>query len=73
MTINNNTIVDTLGNTDGCRSDFDPLFGFGIYIDNFSRNVTITGNNISNSTASGILFRNSTGSTTGNTLYNNGN
>jgi hypothetical protein len=72
VTINNNTIVDTLGNTHGCRSDFDPLFGFGIYIDNFSRNVTVRGNSVTNSTANGILFQNSTGSMTGNMLYNNG-
>jgi hypothetical protein len=67
-----NLILDTLGNTDGCRSDFDPLFGFGLYIDNFSRDVSLNGNSVINSTATGVLFQNSTGSLTGNTLYNNG-
>ena len=72
LTFDGNIIVDTKGNTDGCRSDFDALFGFGLYIDNYSRNVTVTGNTIINSTVHGILFQNSTGSVTGNTLYNNG-
>ena len=72
LTFNANIIVDTSGNTDGCKSDFDALFGFGLYIDHFSRNVVVTGNTIINSTVHGILFQDSTGSVTNNTLYNNG-
>jgi uncharacterized repeat protein (TIGR01451 family) len=72
LVFHENIIVDTIGNTDGCRSDFDDLFGFGLYIDNYSRNVAVSGNTIINSTVHGILFQNSTGSVTGNTLYNNG-
>lgn len=72
LTFDGNIIVDTLGNTDGCRSDFDALFGFGLYIDNYSRNIAVTGNTIIDSTVHGILFQNSTGTVTGNTLYNNG-
>jgi hypothetical protein len=67
-----NLILDTLGNTDGCRSDFDPLFGFGLYIDNFSRDISLSGNSVISATTTGILFQNSTGSITGSTLYNNG-
>lgn len=67
-----NLILDTLGNTDGCRSDFDPLFGFGLYVDNFSRDVSLSSNSVISATATGILFQNSTGSVNGNTLYNNG-
>ncbi|PKN93179.1 MAG: hypothetical protein CVU44_12180 [Chloroflexi bacterium HGW-Chloroflexi-6] len=72
LTFNANIILDTSGNTDGCKSDFDALFGFGLYIDNYSSNVIVTGNTIANSTVHGILFQNSTGSVTNNTLYNNG-
>ncbi len=67
-----NLILDTLGNTDGCRSDFDPLFGFGLYVDNYSRDITLSGNAVISATATGVLFQNSTGSVTGNTIYNNG-
>lgn len=73
LTFNQNIIVDTTGNTDGCQADFDSLFGFGFYIDNYSRSININGNTVINSTAHGILFQNSTGSATNNTLYNNGN
>ena len=72
LVFNANLIRDTIGNTDGCKSDFDALFGFGLYIDNYSRDTVVTGNTIINSTVHGILFQNSTGSVTNNTLYNNG-
>lgn len=68
-----NILLDTTGNTDGCKSNFDALFGFGFYIDNYSRSITLSGNTVINSTAHGILFQNSTGSISNNTLYNNGN
>jgi hypothetical protein len=44
---------------------------FGFYIDNYSRNVTLTGNSVISSTVHGVLYQRSTGSMTGNTLYNN--
>lgn len=72
LTFTENIIVDTLGNTDGCHSDYDALFGFGLYLDNYSRDVAVTGNTIINTTVHGILFQRSTGSVTDNTLYNNG-
>ncbi|HAE60488.1 MAG TPA: hypothetical protein DCG54_13540, partial [Anaerolineae bacterium] len=72
LTFNANIILDTIGNTDGCKSDFDALFGFGLYIDHYSRDVVVTGNTVINSTVHGILFQDSTGSVTNNTLYNNG-
>lgn len=71
LTIDGNIILNTVGNTNGCRSDFDALFGFGLYIDNFSRAVTIINNTIVNSTVHGILLQNSTGAVAANTLYNN--
>jgi len=72
LAFNTNIITGTLGNTDGCRDDFDPLFGFGFYIDNYSRNITLNGNTVAGSTAHGILFQNSTGVAANNSLYNNG-
>ncbi len=71
LSFTDNIILDTIGNTDGCRSDFKALFGFGLYIDNFSRDISITGNTIQGSTAAGILIQNSTAGINGNTLYNN--
>jgi uncharacterized repeat protein (TIGR01451 family) len=71
LTFTENIIVDTIGNTDGCRDDFDTLFGFGLYIDHYSRNITVNGNTIISSTVHGILYQNSTGVVMDNTLYNN--
>ncbi|HNT23910.1 MAG TPA: hypothetical protein PKM21_06075 [Anaerolineales bacterium] len=72
LSFTQNMIINTIGNTDGCRDDFDALFGFGFYIDNYSRNIVISGNTVIGSTAHGILFQNSTGTADNNTLYNNG-
>ncbi len=73
LTFSQNIVVNTTGNTDGCQSNFDALFGFGFYIDNYSQNIALDGNTVINSTAHGILFQSSTGKVTNNTLYNNGN
>ncbi len=69
----NNVILYTIGNTDGTQADFRPLFGFGIYLDSFSRNITTRGNTVAFSTASGILYQNSTGLIENNILYHNAN
>jgi parallel beta-helix repeat protein len=66
-----NIILNVTGNTDGCRDDFDALFGFGFYIDHYSRNVSIQNNTVSGATVHGILYQNSTGQISNNTLYNN--
>jgi uncharacterized repeat protein (TIGR01451 family) len=42
-----------------------------LYIDHGSRDVTINNNTIVSSTVHGILYQDSTGTVTGNTLYNN--
>ncbi len=74
ITIEDNIVVDTIGNTDGCREDYlAPLFGFGIYTDHYARNVVVSDNTVIGGSAGGILFWwRSTGTVTGNTLYNNG-
>lgn len=71
LTITENIIVAPIGVTDGCRSDFDAQFGFGLYIDHDSANVTMTGNTVISATASGILYQDSTGAAQDNILFAN--
>ena len=66
-----NIIIDTLGNTDGCHSDYQALLGFGFYIDHYSRDVALTGNTVIGSSVHGVLYQNSSGSIINNTLYDN--
>ena len=67
----NNLILNTIGNTDGTAPAFREPFGFGIYVDNFSRNITTRGNTVAYSSASGILYQNSTGLVENNTVFRN--
>ncbi len=71
LSFDHNLILNTLGNTDGCIETYKPLFGFGLYIDHYSRDVSITGNTLVNATVGGILYQNSTGTVQDNVLYNN--
>lgn len=71
LTFRSNIIVDTPGNTDGCHPDYKGLFGFGLYIDNYSRDVLLDGNTVISSTVAGILYQHSTGTARNNVLYNN--
>lgn len=71
LVVRENIILDAIGNTDGAKAEFDSLFGFGLYIDNGSRNVTAQGNIIARCTAAGILYQRSTGSVLNNTLIDN--
>jgi hypothetical protein len=71
ITISNNIIQDTIGNTDGTHPNFRPLFAFGLYIDQNSRAVTANGNTILRSTVHGILYQNSSGAVTNNVMVDN--
>jgi len=71
LTIEGNLFLNTIGNTDGAHPDFRSLFGFGIYIDHYSARIQVQDNTIVDSTASGILFQNSSGSIVNNTCFNN--
>jgi uncharacterized repeat protein (TIGR01451 family) len=71
LVITRHIIADTIGNTDGARSDFDAQFAFGLYIDHNSSNVTATGNTVISTTAHGILYQDSTGVIQNNTLFAN--
>ena len=67
----NNLILHTIGNTDGTAASFREPFGFGIYLDNGSRNITTRGNTVAYSSATGILYQNSTGLIENNTVFRN--
>lgn len=71
VTIRHNIIRDTLGNTDGTHPDFERLFSLAIYLDHYSRDMVVENNTVTGSTWTGALFQNSTGTFTGNTLYDN--
>ncbi|MBF0608932.1 MAG: FG-GAP-like repeat-containing protein [Candidatus Magnetobacterium sp. LHC-1] len=72
VTIRNNIVVDTIGNTDGVITGYRPLFGMGIYIYNYAKDVEVTGNTIINSSVDGILYgASSTGLVNNNTMYDN--
>ncbi len=66
-----NILVNPIGNMDGCKPNVG-VRAFGFYIDSYSKNVALSGNTVISATVHGILFQDSTGSVTGNTLYNNG-
>jgi hypothetical protein len=65
----NNIIIDIPGNVDGCEAS-RAAFGMGLYIDNFSRDVEARNNTVISTTVSGILYQRSSGTVTGNTIYN---
>ncbi|MCB0012711.1 MAG: choice-of-anchor D domain-containing protein, partial [Anaerolineales bacterium] len=71
ITIHHNVVISATGNTDGALTAFRPLFGIGIYIDNWANNIAVTDNTVVGATIDGILFQNARGTITGNTLYNN--
>ena len=66
-----NLLLHPIGNTDGAIPTYDPLFGFGLYLDENATNITVTNNTLVNATATGLLFQRTTGSATGNTLFRN--
>ncbi len=71
ITLRSNLIVDSIGNVDGVHIDYRQPFGMGLYIDHYSRDVEAVDNTILNSTFTGLLYQNSTGAVTGNTMHNN--
>ena len=55
-----NILVDIPGNVEGCHAS-RAAFGMGLYIDNYSRDVEVSGNTVISTTISGILYQRSTG------------
>ena len=68
--VRGNIIRDILGNTDGTAPTYRPLYGNGIYIDHFSRDILTENNTIINTTIDGILYQDATGIIQNNTVYN---
>ncbi|HLA76474.1 MAG TPA: hypothetical protein VJU18_02720 [Vicinamibacteria bacterium] len=71
VSLSENILLDTLGNTDGCHATYRALFGFGLYVDHYSRAILSTGNTVGRATAAGILYQDSTGDITDNVLFAN--
>jgi len=69
VTLRGNIIRDVVGPTAGDNSEFAELFGFGLYVDNNSRDVLSEGNVIARTTAAGILYQNSSGKITSNLVF----
>ncbi|MBN2196500.1 MAG: right-handed parallel beta-helix repeat-containing protein [Polyangiaceae bacterium] len=61
VTLRRNVIDSVLGNTDGAGADFARVFGFGLYIDNYSSDVASEENTIIGTSYYPILYQNSTG------------
>ena len=71
VVIRGNVIRDVPGNTDGNETYFETPFGFGIYVDNFSRDITVEGNTVIGATWNGGVVQQSTAVLNGNTFYDN--
>lgn len=71
VTLSENILLDTTGNTDGCHTTYRALFGFGLYIDHFSRDILTTRNTVGRATAAGVLYQDSTGAITESVLFAN--
>ncbi|MCK5923766.1 MAG: hypothetical protein KAG66_22725, partial [Methylococcales bacterium] len=68
--IHHNIIIDIVGNTDGTHPTYRALYGNGLYIDHFSKNITATHNTVISTTIDGILVQNSAAQLLNNTVYN---
>ncbi|MEM7585472.1 MAG: right-handed parallel beta-helix repeat-containing protein [Acidobacteriota bacterium] len=71
VTVRGNVVRDTLGNTDGVHPYFDDRFGFGLYFDNWVRDITAEDNTVTGSSWVGLIYRLASGTATGNVLYDN--
>ena len=70
--IDGNIILNAVGNTNGGPSDKQSA-AYGIFIDDFGNNISITNNTIANCTMAGINLHGTKNVTvTNNTAYNNG-
>ncbi|MEL7059711.1 MAG: right-handed parallel beta-helix repeat-containing protein [Acidobacteriota bacterium] len=71
VTVRANVVRGTVGNVDGVRPFFDYLFGFGIYVDNWTRDIVVERNVVTGSSWVGIMFQLATGVVRDNLLYDN--
>lgn len=73
ITIKDNIIYKIPGNTDGTIDQYRSLFGMGLYLDHYSRDVLCEGNTVMDTTITGIYYGRSTGIVKDNVVYNCGN
>lgn len=71
VVLNRNIITGVEGNSDGCHPTFASRLGIGLYLDHFSRDLTVEENTVEGASWVGLLFQDSTGIATGNILYGN--
>ncbi len=70
ITLDQNIIVEPLGNVDAANNRYNQEnFAFGLYVDNYSRNVVASNNTLIRVPSTGLLYQRSSGVITGNTLY----
>lgn len=69
--IQENIVLDTLGNTDGVADPLQDQWGLGIYVDRYSDRIDVIGNTVVGSSCFGIGFDKSRGTVVDNTLYHN--
>lgn len=71
VVLRRNIVRGVEGNTDGCHPTFAARLGIGLYLDHFSRDLTVEGNTLEGASWVGLLFQNATGTATGNIAFGN--
>jgi len=70
INLNQNIIVEPIGNVNAANNTYNKEnFAFGLYVDNYSRNVVAINNILIRVPSTGLLYQRSSGEITGNTLY----
>jgi len=70
--IDGNIVLNSVGNTNGSAPDHE-FSGYGIFVDDFGSNITITNNTVANCAAAGINLHDTKNVTVKfNTVYNSG-
>jgi len=70
ITLDRNMIIEPLGSVDAANTAFNQEnFAFGLYVDHYSKNVTATGNSLVRIPSTSLLYQNSSGAISDNTVY----
>jgi hypothetical protein len=68
--LDQNIILEPIGNVDAANTTYNQEnFAFGLYVDNYSRNVVSSNNSLVRIPSTGLLYQRSSGEITGNTIY----
>ncbi len=71
VTLRGTIVRDVIGDTHGCHPSFRDEFGFGLYLDHYSRDLVVEDTTVAGCTVHGVLIQNSTATVTGTTAYGN--